>query len=90
MVTYLKEHDSYKSFLMGGYSAHRNDNREAGSKTDHAPDGVDDDNSSSMSGYLSASISDTVQILIDCVWDRKAEIVTRKPGLAAPVDEVNG
>ena len=65
MVTYLKEHDAYKSFLVGGHLASRNDNREAESKTDHARDSVDDEKSLSMSGYLSASISDTVQTLID-------------------------
>lgn len=70
MVTYLKEHDAYKSFLVGGRWASRIDNREAESKTDHARDSVDDDQSLSMSGYLSASISDTVQTLIDCGTER--------------------
>ena len=45
MVTYIEEHDSYKSFLVKGHLASRSDIGEDGLKTDHAQGSAEDDES---------------------------------------------
>ena len=45
MVTYIEEHDSYKSFLVKGHLASRRDIGEDGLKTDRAQGSAEDDGS---------------------------------------------
>ena len=69
MVTYLKEQDAYKPFLVGGHPANRSNIGEARSKTDHAIDSVDQDMPHTMSRYL-PSLPERYCTKIDCVPEK--------------------
>lgn len=64
MVTYLKEHDPYKSFLVKGHLASRNDIGEDGLKTDRAQGSAEEDESHIMSVYFFCSGNDIIERLI--------------------------
>ena len=77
MVTYLKEHDPYKSFLVKGHLASRNDIGEDGLKTDHAQGSAEDDESHIMSVLFSCSGNDVVERLIARQRSRNCKRKTR-------------
>ena len=64
MVTYLKEHDPYKSFLVKGHLASRNDIGEDGLETDRAQGSAEDEDSHIMIVYISCSGKESVERLI--------------------------
>ena len=77
MVTYLKEHDVYKSFLVGGHLVSRSNTGGAGLKKDRVQGSADDDKSHSISKFSSYSGSDPVQRLIACQNGRKCKTKSR-------------
>lgn len=74
MVKYLEEQDAYKSFLVGGHLASRNNIGEAGFKTERAGDTMHGEKVHAPSEYISSFSSDAVQRLIPCQKSRKSEM----------------
>lgn len=80
MVSYLKEQDAYKSFLVSGHLASRSDVGEAEVKTQRIRDGFGGDTAHSTGWSFSSLGSYTVQRLIAGQKSQKSDMEGRVRG----------